>query len=232
MADKGNMTMAIENAFAGIVLTAQSFNPSIFTETWLDKNGIVAASRLEGIRVFSPEVAQFQTKECQILVIPPKMQIRFQVHGVEGDFGLQRNIAIRTIELLPHTPYQALGLNFDFFVSCPDEENFNAYDRALLGTGDYQLLQEFSSADAKFGRYFSKDHGAARLKLDIKPVKGGPQNKDLLQFSFNFHHDVAQFDLSERAEKLIEFIRGCPSLREYSERLVKMGATLKSGEAM
>jgi len=224
--------MLVDNAFAGIVLTAQSFNPSIFTETWLDKNGILAASSLEGMRVFSPDVAQFQTKECQILVTPPKMQITFQIHNVEGEFEVQRNIAIRTVELLPHTPYQALGLNFDFFVSFPDEKNFNAYNRALLGTGDYQLLQEFFSADVKFGRYFSKDYGAARLKLNIKPVKGGPQNKDLLQFSFNFHHDVAQFDLAERPEKLIEFIRGWPTLREYSERLVKMGTTLKPEEAI
>ncbi|MBW2141592.1 MAG: hypothetical protein JRG97_11065 [Deltaproteobacteria bacterium] len=223
--------MLVENAFAGIVLTAQSFNPSIFTETWLDKNGILAADSLEGMRVFSPEVAQFQTKECQVLVIPPKMQITFRIHQVSGDFEVQCNIAVRTVELLSHTPYEALGLNFDFFVSFPDEKDFNAYNRALLGTGDYQLLQEFSSADAKFGRYFSKDHGAARLKLDIKPVKGGPQNKDLLQFSFNFHHDVAQMDLSERAKRLIEFIRGWSSLREYSERLVKMGTTLKPEEA-
>jgi len=232
MVDKGDMTVLVENAFAGIVLTAQSFNPSIFTETWLDKNGVLAASSLEGIRVFSPEVAQFQTKECQVLVIPPKMQITFPIHRVEGDFEVQRNIAVRTIEVLPHTPYQALGLNFDFFVSFPAEKDFNAYNRALLGSGDYQLLQEFSSADAKFGRYFSKDHGPARLKLDIKPVKGGPQNKDLLQFSFNFHHDVAQLDLAERAKRLIEFIRGWSSLREYSERLVKMGTTLNPGEAM
>lgn len=227
MAEKGNITMRVDNAFAGIVLTAQSFNPSIFSETWMDKNGILAADSLEGIRIFSPEIAQFQTKEFRVLVTPPKMQIMFQIHNIHGDFEVQRNIAIRTIELLPHTPYQALGLNFDFFVSFPDEENFNSYNRALLGTGDYQLLKEFSSADAKFGRYFSKNYGEARLKLDIKPVKGGPQNKDLLQFSFNFHHDVAQFDLSERAKKLIEFVRGWSSLREYSERLVKKGTTLK-----
>lgn len=224
--------MLVENAFAGIVLTAQSFNPSIFTETWLDKNGILSADSLDGMRVFSPEVSQFQMKECQVLVIPPKLQITFRIHQIAGEFEVQRNIASRTVELLPHTPYQALGLNFDFFVSFPDEKDFNAYNRALLGTGDYHLLQEFSAADAKFGRYFSKDHGDARLRLDIKPVKGGPHNKDLLQFSFNFHHNVRELDLSERAKRLIDFIAAWASLRDYSQRLVKMGTTLEPEEAI
>lgn len=222
----------IENAFSGIVLTAQSFNPSIFTETWLDRNDIIRADSLEGLRIFSPEITQFQTKEAQVLVTPPKMQITFRIHEIIGEFEIPRKIAIRTVELLPHTPYQALGLNFDFFVSFPDEKDFNAYNRTLLGTGDYQLLQEFSAADAKFGRYFSKDHGDARLRLDIKPVKGGPHNKDLLQFSFNFHHDVTQINLPERAKRLIELIDTWASLQDYSARLVKMGTTFEPREAV
>jgi hypothetical protein len=226
------MALLIENAFSGIVLTAQSFNPSIFTETWLDRNDIIRADSLEGLRVFSPEIAQFQTEEVQVLVVPPKMQITFRIHEITGEFEIPRKIAIRTVELLLHTPYQALGLNFDFFVSFPDEKDFNAYNRTLLGTGDYQLLQEFSAADAKFGRYFSKDYGDARLRLDIKPVKGGPHNKDLLQFSFNFHHDVTRIDLSERAKRLIELIDTWASLQDYSARLVKMGTTFESREAV
>jgi hypothetical protein len=226
------MALSIENAFSGIVLTAQSFNPLIFTETWLDRNDIIRADSLEGLRVFSPEIAQFQTEEVKVLVIPPKMQITFRIHEITGEFEIPRKIVIRTVELLPHTPYQALGLNFDFFVSFPDEKDFNVYNRTLLGTGDYQLLQEFSAADAKFGRYFSKDHGDARLRLDIKPVKGGPHNKDLLQFSFNFHHDVTQIDLSERAKWLIELIDTWASLQDYSARLVKIGTTFEPREAV
>jgi hypothetical protein len=226
------MALLIENAFSVIVLTAQSFNPSIFTETWLDRNDIIRADSLEGLRVFSPEIAQFQTEEVKVLVIPPKMQITFRIHEITGEFEIPSKIAIRTVELLPHTPYQALGLNFDFFVSFPDEKDFNAYNRTLLGTGDYQLLQEFSAADAKFGRYFSKDHGYARLRLDIKPVKAGPHNKDLLQFSFNFHHDVTMIDLSERAKRLIKLIGTRTSLQDYSARLVKMGTIFEPREAV
>jgi hypothetical protein len=225
MTDIGDMPL-IENAFSGIVLTAQTFNPSIFTETWLSQNDIIPAEALEGVRLFSPDVAQFQTPEVQVLVIPPKMQIRFSILEPTEVFEMPLKIASRTVELLPHTPYQALGLNFEYFVTQPESQNFNNYDRALLGSGDYKLLQEFSSKDAKFGRYFSKDYGESRFRLNIKPVKAGPDNKDMLEFSFNFHHDVARFDPIKRSEKLIELIGTWDSLRQYAQKLLELGGRL------
>jgi hypothetical protein len=224
MTDNKNMP-TVENAFAGIVLTAQTFNPSIFTETWLTRNGIIAADAFVGPRIFSPEVAQFQTAGLQVLVIPPKMQITFGILGAVIDSALPQQIARRTVELLPHTPYQALGLNFDFFVGQPNGQDFADYNRALLGNGGCHLLGEFSTPDAKFGRYFSKDHGEARLKLDIKPVQAGPEKKDLLQFSFSFHHEVAQLGPEARAPKLIQLIESWTSLHRYAERLVNIGST-------
>ena len=216
----------IENAFAGIVLTAQSFNPSIFTETWLANNNIISPDKLTGMRVFSPEVAQFQTDEIQVLVMPPKMQITFSIHDITENFDLPCKVAVRTVELLPHTPYQALGLNFDYFVAQPVGQNFNAYNRTLLGQGDYHLLQEFSTEDSRFGRYFSKDYEDARLRLDMKPVKAGPESKDLLKFSFNFHYDFAQIEQVERAKELIRLIGTWDTLREYAGKLVSIGSNL------
>jgi hypothetical protein len=128
------------------------------------------------------------------------------------------------VELLPHTPYQALGLNFDFFVAQPSGQDFSSYNRALLGNGNNHLLREFSAPDAKFGRYFSKNHGEARLKLDIKPVQAGPESKDLLHFSFNFHHEVSQLGSDARVRKLTQLIGGWTSLCEYAERLVNLGS--------
>lgn len=220
----------VENAFASIVLTAQSFNPSIFTETWLGRNSILNVDSLEGTRVFSPEVVQFQTSEVRVLIIPSHMQVLFGIHGVSGDFEIQRRIPIRAVELLPHIPYQALGLNFDFYVIPPEGQDFLSYDRALLGTGDCQLLKEFSAVDARFGRYFSKDYENARLKLDIKPVikpepvKGGISNRDLIQFSFNFHHEVSGIDLPERWQRLKDYLGNWSSLKDYATRLLELGA--------
>ncbi|MBI5723200.1 MAG: hypothetical protein HZA50_04520 [Planctomycetes bacterium] len=215
----------IENAFAGIVLTAQSFNPSIFTETWLARHGIVSADTLTGVRVFSSEVAQFQTSSVQVFIVPPKMQITFNIHGDSDDFTLPLKIAKRTIELLPHTPFQGLGLNFDFFVAQPVGQDFNSFDRDLLGTGDYRLLQEFSVPDAKFGRYFSKNYGESRLKLDIKPVQTGPDQKDMLQFSFNYHYEISQYSTDDRTRRLIQMVEPWGTLRNYAQQVVELGTT-------
>ncbi|NQT18740.1 MAG: hypothetical protein HQ592_03480 [Planctomycetes bacterium] len=217
----------IENSLSGIVLAAQAFNPSIFTETWLAQNDIVSADDLVGVRVFSPEVAQFQTSEVKVLVIPPRMQILFSTLEVEGDFELPRKIAARTVELLPETPYEALGLNFDYFVSQPEGNEFGAYNRALLGGGDNKLVDEFASQDARFGRYFSKNYGEARLKLNITPVKTGPEKKDLIQFSFNFHHDLVEMKPLKPSEKLREWINTWGAVREYTQQLVEVGSELQ-----
>jgi hypothetical protein len=225
MTDNESMPF-IENSFAAIVITAQTFNPSIFTETWLTQNGIIPVEVFVGLRIFSAEVVQFQTSDLQVLVIPPKMQITFGIHGVSGDVELPRKIATRTIELLPHTPYLGLGLNFDFFVAQPSGQDFSTYNRVLLGSGDYRLFQEFSSSDSKFGRYFSKDHGEARLKLDIKPVQAGPEKKDLLQFSFNFHHEVSKIDSTDRVGKLTQMIGNWDALRQYAQRLIELGSMI------
>jgi len=216
----------IENAFSGIVLTAQTFNPSIFTETWLAQNSLIAPDALTGLRIFSPEVAQFQTSDVQIQVVPPRMQITFKVHDLEGDFEQPLHIAARVVELLPHTPYQSLGMNFDYFVTPPEGQEFDAYDRELLGDGGCALLGEFASGDPKFGRYFSKQYGDARMKLDVKPVKAGAEQRDLLRLSFNFHHAVGHLELSDRPAMLVRFIGTWAALRGYAEKLVELTGTL------
>jgi len=215
----------IENALDGIVLTAQSFNPSIFTETWLQNNSILDTSKLTGMRVFSAQVAQFQTEEVHVVVVPPQLQITFSDKA--ADVEVPRSFATRVVELLPHTPYQALGINFSYFLSQPAKQEFVAYDRALLGTGEYALLGEFAAADARFGRYFSKDFGSARLRLNIKPVKAGPKNADMLQFEFNFHHDLAGIEPPDRATSLVKFIGTWNALREYAEKLTEVGSKLR-----
>jgi len=78
----------IEKSLSGIVLTANVFNPSIFTETWLVKHELVADDALTGARVFTQEFAQFKTSEMEVFVIPPKMQIVFTI----GDSAVSDSI--------------------------------------------------------------------------------------------------------------------------------------------
>ena len=214
----------VENAFAGIVITAETFNPSIFTETWLAANGILPSESLVGVRTFSPEIAQFQTSDMQVVVLPPKFQMTFGIHGKTGDFAAPREVAKRVVALLPHTPYRGLGLNFDYFISPTDGRDISVYSRAAFGEGKGKLLEEFAAPDAKFGRHMSKDHGSARLKLEAKPVRAGPDMKELMHFSFNFDHSLSEISASTRTEKIAGMIDAWEGLREYSARLVALAA--------
>lgn len=210
----------LENALGGIVLTAQNFNPSIFTESWLLQHGILKAEDFVGARVYRPEVAQFQTQNVQVLVVPPRLQITLSLKD-QADLTLPRKMADSFVRLLPETPYQSVGLNFDYFVSAPEKQELSAYSRALLGDGEYALLQEFKSPDARFGRYFSRNHGRARLKLHVLPVNAGPENKEMLQFSFNFHHDVKTV---KRADEVCSILETWGDLHTYSQKLMTMGS--------
>lgn len=225
MTDIGNIPL-IENAFSGIVITAQTFNPSIFTETWLDKNGIISAQDLVGVKLSSPEMSRFETSEVQIQVTLPKMMITFRIQEGSPNFELPLRIATRTVELLPQTPYIALGLNFDFFTHQPEGQDFTSYNQALFGKDEYSLVNDFSSGNVKYGRYFSKDYNEGRLKLDIKPVTKTSDNRDLLKFGFNFHYEVSKMDLSARSDKLKELISTYDSLFEYALNLVELGTKL------
>ncbi len=214
----------ITNAFSGIVITAQDFNASILTETWLVSNSLVRADDLVGLRVFSEQFVQFQTKRFQLLLLPSKLQLTFSILGEDAKDDSPKEIAARVVELLPHTPFRALGLNFDFFTPCPEGVGMPEYTRALLGDGTFPLLRDFASTDARFGRYMSKDFGEARLKLEVKPVHAGPSNEEMVQFSFNFHHSLDSIDAAERAEGTATRIRTWPNLLQYAEELVSRGS--------
>ena len=55
-------------------------------------------------------------------------------------------------------------------------------------------------------------------------MKAGPEDKDLLQFSFNFHYEVSRLSLSERPGNLLRHIGSYPEVRRYAEHLVESGS--------
>lgn len=220
------------HAAAGIVIVAQSFNPSIFSETWLINNKVVELECLIGTRIFDPAVVTFQIndKETVVGIDQQKLQISFKTLGIEGDFDRQLNVPIRVVELLHHIPYQAMGINFDFWMELAEGEDFLKYNRSLLGEGEYKLLKEFAAPDARFGKYLSRDYKGARLKLSIiptiKPAKGSESSLDLLQFSFNYHFEVSSIPMEDRSIKLLAYMREWQLIKSYSEKLVELGANL------
>ncbi len=210
----------IEKAYGAIVLTAQLFNPSIFTEVWLYKHGLLT-DNMEGVRIFSPEIVQFQTADIQVLISPPKIQITYPLTQ-DKSCESSKVFITKTIALLPETPYRGLGINFDYYIAPDAGQDFSDLNRNLLGSGDNPMLTEFNSKDARFGGYMSKDHGEARLKLDIKPLTNTEDGSEILQYSFNFHHPLAIEAGNDPVEKLQGLLQTWNELFSYTKKLIEM----------
>src|SRR5262249_40918164 len=96
---------------SAVVIVAQQFNPTIFTQHWLIDRGILARDELMEGSLFSDFVVQVRSRYFQMLVLPEQLQFVPSV-ACEAQQQLLIDKVGAIINLLPQTPYKALGLNF------------------------------------------------------------------------------------------------------------------------
>ena len=175
-----------------VVVLAKQFNPSVFSQVWLTKNGILdAEGAVRPNSVFTEHLVQAVTDDFVFAVMAGQMQL---IPNIEPSLQ-QRLITDKLgtiIERLPHVPYYAVGLNFNWILD-PDGKNVPTLSRALFASRNDGIYSRFSEPNARFGAYLSKDFGLFRMKLDIKPhnvelPSGEPSER--IVFSFNFHADI------------------------------------------
>jgi len=186
--------MKFEFAGATCVVTAQHFNPSVIRESWLLKHGILVEEDLLPGFAFTDMLANINTAKVHMLIAPDRVQFTPKVDIAEQQALLNDKLGT-IIGILPHTPYQAIGLNFEWHAR-PEDGDIHTLCRELFFRTGRPIDSEFDSQDARLGAYFSKDFHAFRMKLDIKPMAisaeaDGETNKfEILRFGFNFHRDV------------------------------------------
>jgi hypothetical protein len=196
---------------SNVVVTANQFNPSILTQLWLVKHGVLLEEDLEAGFVFSEGVSQIQAKEFQMLIVPQMLQ--FVPKPGENEGALVEGKIGAIINALPHTPYTGIGLNITWHFT-PGQEKITQLTRRLFCTNNAAPFSFFSDPDARFGSYLSKDFDVFRLKLDIKPILTKATDEpatDRLQFAFNFHKDLA-------ADTAIDDCRKVLSLWDMAKR--------------
>jgi len=188
--------MPLEFVGQNVVVAAHHFNPTIFSQLWLVRNGLITEDSFRAGCAFTEAFSNSVSDEFSLLVVPPQLQFTPSVlPEAEPRLILEKVGAI--VRALPHTPYHAIGLNFTWHV-LPSEGSVATLSRRLFNLETKPLFREFSAADAQFGTYLSKDIFGTRLKLDIKPITvdlpelGGQQPR--LHFGFNFHRDVRTDD--------------------------------------
>jgi hypothetical protein len=182
--------MSIGLVSSNLVIVARHFNPSVFSQLWLVRNGIMEEQDFVAGCVFSDQAVNVDSHQFALLVVPPQLQFAPKVLPEQQGSLVQAKIGA-IVRALPHTPYTAIGLNFFWHVQ-PEDGDVAALTRALFYRDNQPMCRLFDTEDARFGAYFSKATFGCRLKLDIKPImlQGKEERSEVVQFAFNFHLDL------------------------------------------
>lgn len=178
----------IENLQANAVLLANQLNLSIFQQLWLVENNLLQKDEFGSETFFSPMAVSVRNEQFDFLVVPDRVQVTV-TREIERSGPLFDRILCGIAKALPHTPYTALGFNFQSTFVAKTPEHFEATSRRLCLRDDNPLATDFTESNARFGLYLSKDVFDMRLRLDIKPARD-ENKREVLLVNFNFHRDL------------------------------------------
>jgi len=205
------------------VVLATNFNPSVLNEYWLVTKGIVSEGAINAEeRVFLPQMVKVPTEEFKIFVVPDRLQFTI-AEPAAGSAKMVKEKLGAVIELLPHTPYRAVGFNFNWVAATQDIGGFQATTKSMFVKEDSPLSSHFTESDARFGAYLSKDALGFRMRLDIKPIRGENPDGGLFEgllYSFNFNKDL---DAQTAVPDIIEALAHWEEAREISEKVFQDG---------
>lgn len=208
---------------SNLVVIAHQFNPSILSQLWLVRNGILAEEEFREGCLFSDQIAKIEAADFSLLVVPPQLQFNSKVPA-EQQAELVATKVGRIISALPHTPYRGVGLNFHWHIA-PEDGDVHALARSLFCSRDRPLSAAFDTEDARFGAYFSKDILGCRLKLDVKPIthQSEEETKEYLLFTFNFHLDIPEQE-EEPVEIIARHLQRWGRAKEEATRILEIAA--------
>jgi hypothetical protein len=180
--------MTFELINRSVTIVAQQFSPSIFSQLWLVKHQLIGEEEFEPTSFFSQNLVQVAAKRFTLIVFPQQLQWSPLVDQ-DAEGLLVSSTICRITELLPETPYTAIGMNFIWQV-VPAGETVREFSRRLFGRTDSAIYHRFRDEDALFGAYMSKGFRAWRMNLDIRPIVIDGSKEDRLQLACNFHLDL------------------------------------------
>lgn len=191
---------------SNVVVVANQFNPSVFSQLWLTKHGLATEEEVGGEEcAFTNVFAQVITPRYALVVTPNHLQLMVRP-GAEKQQELVAEKISKIVELLPHTPFTAIGLNFRYHAR-PEKCDVHSLTRGLFFVGESPLHKAFDVADARFGGYLSKNVLGSRLRLEVKPViapfEEGSKPEDLLLLGFNFHHELTSGNTGDAIKTIV-----------------------------
>lgn len=210
--------LVIEN----VVIAASNLNPSLFSQMWLVRQGIIDENDILLNQIFTQFVTQISIPDFSLFVVPEQLQFTLTEKSKDNS-ELIKNKVSDIIKKIPHTPYKAIGTNFHWLVAPDVSLDFAEFTRKLFAKQDAPLYDKFSESNAKFGAYLSKDIFGSRLRLNIKPVKSIGKKKledasELLELVFNYHLDLT-IDEDDTIDRMLKFLGQWDDMKIYSEEI-------------
>lgn len=209
-----------ETLVGNIVIVAKNLNPSIFTQIWLAKIGVFEEDEFEKESFFSPTAVNIQTPNVDLLIVPDRLQLKFKTDEKQEEI-ITKTIG-NIVKALPHTPYTAIGLNFDLILEPFDQSQYPKAIRELFLSDNNPIGGIFNTDDSRFGTYMSREVFEMRLKLNILPTKivSGDEKveKEVLNFRFNFHKAID--NLEKAVDIVIETANKWSQAKKMSEDIV------------
>ena len=198
---------------ANIVILG-SFNPAIFSPDWLEQNQLIGPDDAKVIRssenfVVTRQIAQLESETFRLLVDENKYQANCA--GVAGP--LIRDLTMGVLELLPHTPLRAVGLNFDIQYRFHDRDAYYKVGDALapksiwleiLGDPDHSIGLEQLRIIVQDGKRGEKLNSPNSKTVSVQ--RGGTLMT--IRLSYNDHHEfVNHLERTAAAEAAIEILK-------------------------
>ena len=150
--------MPSELVASNVVLTAQLLNPTIFSQLWLVRHGIVGTDDFKQGCLFADEVSKVEAKDFSLLIVPPQLQFAPHIATEEeAELVILKIGAI--VRALPETPYRGIGLNFHWHV-WPQDGDGRSLSRELFFVRGRPLSDALTQPTRHSARTLAKMHSA------------------------------------------------------------------------
>ncbi|MDP1734608.1 MAG: hypothetical protein Q8L44_09630 [Sulfuritalea sp.] len=196
------------------IVVLGAFNPAIFSPDWLEQNQLIGPDDAKVIRssenfVVTRQITQLQSESFRLLVEENKCQVN--CIGVAGPHI--RDLTMGVLELLPHTPLRALGLNFDIQYRFLNSDAYHKIGDVLVPKSIWQKVVD--DPDRAIGleqlRILVQDgkRGEELKSSDSKTISVQRGGSDLtIRISYNDHHEFASLpEGTEAAEVAIGVLK-------------------------
>jgi len=238
MSAKPGLSKRVERAettlvMSSVVILARDVNQSIFTTLWLVKNGILLEEEAS-VRdlVVAAGITRVPTPEFELLVLPDRLQMRFDPKTPDATGTLNRVLG-GIAKTLPHTPFSAVGLNFQHELVPTGPADFFEWNRRIFAS-PWALTRVNDDTRTRFGCNFAYDaYDGARMRVSAGVKSQADTSTDrassapthepyVVVVSCNLHRDLSADNAPKELPRMLGLWR---SVRDDTTELV---ASLRS----